>query len=216
MVNKRNQNTESEILEAAKNVFQRKGMFGARMQEIANEAGINKALLHYYYRSKQLLFEAVFKQAFNLMGPKLNEVLNSDLELEEKIRAFTSNYISFVIKHPYLPNFIIQELNSNPEFVEQLIAEKNFPNILKFKEQVEGMVAKGEIRCISGEQLFVNVLSLSIFPFIAAPLLKGFTKLNDKAYAELLEDNQRPSRLFGPKYWFGRGTTYYMNLYFRF
>ena len=70
------ENTETEILIAAKEIFQQKGMAGARMQEIADKAKINKALLHYYYRSKQLLFEAVFKSAFSLLAPQLNKVLN--------------------------------------------------------------------------------------------------------------------------------------------
>ena len=85
--------TEATILNAAKSIFQRKGMDGARMQEIANEAGINKALLHYYYRSKQLLFEAVFKNAFKLLAPQLKKVLNSDDSLNDKIKNFTKNYI---------------------------------------------------------------------------------------------------------------------------
>jgi AcrR family transcriptional regulator len=108
MNNVKNKNTESLILEAAKSVFQSKGMAGARMQEIANEAGINKAMLHYYYRSKQLLFEAVFKNAFSLLASQLNAVLNDDSSIVEKVRNFSSNYISFTIRHPYLPNFIIQ------------------------------------------------------------------------------------------------------------
>jgi len=187
MIKAEESNTESEILEAAKKVFQRKGLFGARMQEIADDAGINKALLHYYYRSKQLLFEAVFKQAFNLMAPKLNEIINSDLDLEEKIRQFSKNYISFVIKHPYLPNFVIQELNSNPDFVSQLVSEKHFPNIKNFKKQVDELVAAGKIRPIASNQLFINVMALNIFPFIGSPLLKGFTEMDDKAYQQMLE-----------------------------
>ncbi len=190
MVKNKENNTESEILEAAKTIFQRKGLFGARMQEIANEAGINKALLHYYYRSKQLLFEAVFKQAFSLMAPKLNAIINSDLNLEEKIREFTHNYISFVIKHPYLPNFIIQELNNNPQFIQQLVAEKHFPNITVFKKQVADLVQEKKIKEIRPEQLFVNIMSLSIFPFIGAPLLKGFANMDDKAYQLLLEERK--------------------------
>ena len=74
MVKAKDENTESQILNAAKNVFQRKGMDGSRMQEIADEAGINKAMLHYYYRSKQMLFEAVFKGAFSLLAPQLNKI----------------------------------------------------------------------------------------------------------------------------------------------
>ena len=107
------ENTETEILIAAKEIFQQKGMAGARMQEIADKAKINKALLHYYFRSKQLLFEAVFKSAFSLLAPQLNKVLNDDSDLFEKIKRFTESYVSFVIKHPYLPNFVIQELNKN-------------------------------------------------------------------------------------------------------
>ena len=108
MKKSKDENTEEQILEAAISIFQTKGMDGARMQEIADKAGINKAMLHYYYRSKKLLFEAVFKNAFSLLAPQLNNILNDDSSIEEKIKSFTSNYITFIIKHPYLPNFIIQ------------------------------------------------------------------------------------------------------------
>jgi len=181
------ENNEQNILEAAKTVFQKKGMTGARMQEIADEAGINKALLHYYYRSKQMLFEAVFFQAFNLIAPKLGAVLNSEIALFDKIRHFTKGYISFALAHPYAPKFIIQELNQNPDFAEKLIQHDNFPNITVFKNQIETAVKNGKIRTITPEQLFINMMSLTIFPFIGAPLLKGFTKLNDADYKALIE-----------------------------
>jgi len=186
----KNTTTESTILDAAKRIFQHKGMAGARMQEIADEAGINKALLHYYFRSKQLLFEAVFKKAFSMLAPQLNEVMNSDTSICEKIKNFSSNYISFVIKHPYLPNFIIQELNRNPEFVEKIITEKHFPNINKFRKQINDKVTEGVIRPIKAEQLFINIMALNIFPFIAAPLLKGFMNANDKDYLQLMEERK--------------------------
>ncbi len=182
--------TETDILNAAKRIFQHKGMVGARMQEIADEAGINKALLHYYFRSKQLLFEAVFKMAFSMLAPQLNEVMNADTSLFEKIRKFSNNYISFVLKHPYLPNFIIQELNRNPEFVEKLIAEDHFPNIEKFKKQVNDKVTEGAIKPIKPEQLFINIMALNIFPFIGAPLLKSFTNVNNSTYQQLMEDRK--------------------------
>lgn len=190
MNNTKDTTTESSILNAAKRIFQHKGMTGARMQEIADEAGINKALLHYYFRSKQLLFEAVFKKAFSMLAPQLNEVMNSDTSICEKIKNFSNNYISFVIKHPYLPNFIIQELNRNPEFVKNIITEKAFPNIEKFRNQVEEKVAEGVIRPIKAEQLFINIMALNIFPFIGAPLLKGFINADDKTYKKLMEDRK--------------------------
>ena len=190
MKKENDKNTETGILTAAIRIFQRKGMDGARMQEIADEAGINKAMLHYYYRSKQLLFEAVFKSAFLLLAPQLNKVLNDDSTLFDKIRNFSSNYISFVIKHPYLPNFIIQELNRNPEFIKNLISEKNFPSIEKFRKQVNEAVLEKIIRPINPEQLFINIIALNIFPFIGAPLLKGFLNVEDETFNRLMEERK--------------------------
>ncbi|MBB3124846.1 MULTISPECIES: TetR/AcrR family transcriptional regulator [Mesoflavibacter] len=185
----KDENTEEQILEAAKSVFQSKGMDGARMQEIADKAGINKAMLHYYYRSKQLLFEAVFNNAFSLLAPQLNAILNDDSSIEDKIKNFTSNYISFIVKHPYLPNFIIQELNRNQDFILKL-KDKGFPNIEKFKKQVNEDVAKGLIKPISAEQLFINIMALNIFPFVAKPLIMAFTNSDDKNYKLLMEDRK--------------------------
>ncbi|MGV1012262.1 MAG: TetR/AcrR family transcriptional regulator [Flavobacterium sp.] len=184
------ENTETEILIAAKEIFQQKGMAGARMQEIADKAKINKALLHYYYRSKQLLFEAVFKSAFSLLAPQLNKVLNDDSDLFEKIRKFTENYVSFVIKHPYLPNFVIQELNKNPEFVQKLRSEKNFPSIEKFKLQVSDAIKQGIIKPIEAEQLFINIISLNIFPFIGEPLLMALVNVDKESYNKILENRK--------------------------
>mgnify|MGYP000632670696 FL=1 len=184
------ENTETEILIAAKEIFQQKGMAGARMQEIADKAKINKALLHYYYRSKQLLFEAVFKSAFSMLAPQLNKVLNDDSDLFEKIRKFTENYVSFVIKHPYLPNFVIQELNKNPEFVQKLRSEKNFPSIEKFKLQVSDAINQGIIKPIEAEQLFINIISLNIFPFIGEPLLMALVNVDKESYNKILENRK--------------------------
>ena len=190
MVDTKNKVTELAILEAAKRIFQQKGMVGARMQEIADEAKINKSMLHYYYRSKQLLFEAVFKKAFSMLAPQLNEIINADTPLFDKIKGFTHNYISFVIKHPYLPNFIIQELNRNPEFMEELTREDHFPSLEKFKKQVEADISARLISPIKAEQLFINIIALNIFPFIGAPLLKGFTGVDDNRFTQLMEERK--------------------------
>jgi hypothetical protein len=190
MKNKKNDSTESLILEAAKTIFQAKGMDGARMQEIADKAGINKAMLHYYYRSKQLLFEAVFKNAFSLLAPQLNTILNDDSSIEEKIRNFSSNYITFITEHPYLPNFVIQELNKNPDFILKMKENKSFPNLEKFKKQVDFEVEKGFIKHISATQLFINILSLNVFPFIAKPLIQNLIDADDDAFKNIIEERK--------------------------
>lgn len=179
--------TEQQILEAAKTVFQAKGMDGARMQEIADEAGINKAMLHYYYRSKEVLFEAVFKSAFLLLAPQLNAVLNDDSSIEDKIKNFSFNYISFMMKHPYLPNFIIQELNRKEDFILKLKENTGFPNLEKFKEKVDSEISQGILNPIEADQLFVNIISLNIFPFLGKPLIKAFADKDEKAFKEFVE-----------------------------
>jgi AcrR family transcriptional regulator len=183
-------NTESEILEAAKEVFQLKGMDGARMQEIADKAGINKAMLHYYYRSKQLLFEAVFNQAFSMIAPQLKAIMNDNSSLEEKIKNFTFNYTSFMLQHPYLPNFIIQELNRNELFLNQLKAKTDFPNLDKFKSKVQEEIEQGLIQPIDADQLFVNILALNIFPFLGKPLIKAFTNNSDAQHTTFIESRK--------------------------
>lgn len=190
MAKYKTENTEKQILDAAENIFQTKGMSGARMQEIADKAGINKAMLHYYYRSKQLLFEAVFKNAFSLLAPQLNTILNDDSSIVEKVKKFTYNYISFISKHPYLPNFVIQELNQNPDFIESIQESSTFPTLDKFNVQVEKEVQSGFLKPITGKQLFVHIISLNIFPFVAKPLIKGFLELSDTDFEKLMEQRK--------------------------
>lgn len=180
-------NTEAEILIAAKEVFQKKGMAGARMQEIADEAGINKAMLHYYYRSKEKLFEAVFQSSFSLLAPQLNAILNDDSSIEDKIKNFTSNYITFMVQHPYLPNFIIQEINRKEDFILKLKNNTGFPNIEKFKLKVDSEIKEGILNPIEADQLFVNIIALNIFPFLGKPLIKSFTNKEEDAFNEFVE-----------------------------
>lgn len=174
-------------MDAAKTVFQAKGMNGARMQEIADEAGINKAMLHYYYRSKENLFEAVFNSAFSLLTPQLSAILNDDSSIEDKIKNFTFNYITFMLKHPYLPNFIIQEVNRKEDFILKLKENLGFPNLDKFKVKVEDEIKQGILNPIEADQLFVNIIALSIFPFLGKPLIKAFANQDDKAYKVFVE-----------------------------
>ena len=125
-----------------------------------------------------------------LLAPQLNTILNDDSSIEEKIINFTSNYISFIIKHPYLPNFVIQELNRNKDFISKLKYSKEFPNLEKFKKQVDAEVEKGYLKPIKAEQLFINILSLSIFPFVAKPLIMAFANTDETTYQQLMEERK--------------------------
>ncbi|NRS88489.1 AcrR family transcriptional regulator [Flavobacterium sp. 7E] len=182
--------TEEKIFNAAQIVFQKKGFSGARMQEIADQAGINKAMLHYCFKNKQLLFEAVFKNAFSQLAPQINEIFNSEATVFEKIKKFTQNYISFVIKNPFLPAFVIQEMNNNPEFVANFLKNKNAPDASNFILQIENEMTAGIIKRGNPKQLLLDILSMTIFPFAAQMLVKGIIKLSDNEFNTLMEERK--------------------------
>lgn len=182
--------TEEKIFNAAQIVFQKKGFSGARMQEIADQAGINKAMLHYCFKNKQLLFEAVFKNAFSQLAPQINEIFNSEATVFEKIKKFTQNYISFVIKNPFLPAFVIQEMNNNPEFVANFLKNKNAPDASNFILQIENEMTAGIIKRGNPNQLLLDILSMTIFPFAAQMLVKGIIKLSDNEFNAMMEERK--------------------------
>jgi AcrR family transcriptional regulator len=180
-------NTENQILEAAKKVFLEKGMAGARMQEIADAAGINKSLLHYYYRSKDKLFLAVFRFAVLQFLPGIQEMITSDIHFEEKIRRFVHRYIDILLENPFVPMFIIQEIQRDPDrlfnaFVDAGIKPDEI--LRQFKKAVDD----DEIRDIDPRDLVVNLLSLCIFPVAAKPVMQRLlTDNNSDAYREFIE-----------------------------
>jgi len=178
--------TEEKILEAAKTVFHKKGFDGTRMQEIADEAGINKALLHYYYRSKENLFDAVFKDAFNELFKKIFTVVDSDISFEEKIRYIFSDYIGFMQKNPYIPSFIINEIHLNPARITDLLKDLPTPPAEIFRKVKKSLEDEG-IKSIDHRQFVINIIALSVFPIIAGPLIKTVLNLTEKEYDEFIE-----------------------------
>ena len=182
--------TEEKIFNAARIVFQKKGFAGARMQEIADEAGINKAMLHYCFKSKQLLFEAVFMNAFAQLAPQINEIFNSQDTVFDKITKFTHSYISYVIHYPYLPQFIIQEMNNNPEFVMSFLNHENRPNPALLISQIEKEIAAGIIKPINPKQLLLDIFSMTVFPFAAQMMVKGMIQISDAEFNQMMEERK--------------------------
>jgi TetR/AcrR family transcriptional regulator len=182
--------TEQVILEAARQVFIKDGLAGARMQTIADEAGINKAMLHYYFRNKNKLFETVFREAAHHFLPRINEIFESEAPLFEKIKTFCSEYISRLSENPYIPLFIINEINRQPdEFIQKMWGNKR-PDIAKFQKQIESELKKGNIKNIHPMQLIMNMVSLCIFPFLAKPMIQRLAGVNEKLFKELIEQRK--------------------------
>lgn len=164
--------TESKILNAAKRVFVQKGLDGARMQEIADEAGINKALLHYYFRSKEKLFITIFKVELNNFFPRLIPVLlSNEMTYEQKIQHFVEEYIELFHKNPFLPAFVLREANRNPKLIAQFIAESGI-NAGQIKDVMKVLSHELGLSVNEVLHLMVTVVSSCIFPFAGKPIIE--------------------------------------------
>ncbi|MCU0377852.1 MAG: TetR/AcrR family transcriptional regulator [Bacteroidales bacterium] len=165
--------TQERIFKAATEVFEEKGFAAARMQEIADRAEINKALLHYYFRSKELLFEAVFQVLLKKMFEKILSVFMMDISFEKKIKLYYEEHINILIKNPNLPLFLLNEISHNPELVQGIRETLRYSEMrdVIYKQHSRELrkygIKKGEL-----PQLMVTVVSMAIFPFAARNVMK--------------------------------------------
>ncbi|MBN2890949.1 MAG: TetR/AcrR family transcriptional regulator [Bacteroidales bacterium] len=194
-MNQKDKTTEEKILDAANKIFVEKGLDGTRMQEIADEAKMNKSLLHYYYRSKEKLFSEVFNRVIKTFLPNTIKIFDTDKSLFEKIEIFVSEYISLLEKNPFIPMFVLHELSKKPTKIADTFSEffsslKN-NQLEKIKTQIQIEIQKGTIRPIGVEQIIVNILSLCIFPFAAKPIIaKLFFDDDKKNYKNFIEERK--------------------------
>ena len=164
--------TEQRIFEAAHEVFLHKGLDGAKMQEIADRAGINKALLHYYYRSKDKLYEMVARAVIHQAIPIIRKTLESDLSFHEKIENLIDLYVDLISRNTSVPLFIISEVNKHPQHFAEHILPKDLPRPQRLMDQYQAEVDAGRIRPYQLEHLVVNVISMCVFPFLAKPMAR--------------------------------------------
>lgn len=183
--------TEHRILDAARKVFQSKGMHGARMQDIADKAGINKAMLHYYFRNKEQLFESVFSEALQKLLPAIIGIWQAPVPTEQKIAKFIDGYIEILQANPFLPAFILNEVNQNPERLQKLFVKKGAATIVKsILEQINSTLKKNGVSNTDPRQLLINALSLCVFPFIAKPIITKVMNLSDKEFQSMMQQRK--------------------------
>ena len=191
--------TEARILHAARAVFIRRGTAGARMQEIAEEAGVNQALLHYYFRSKERLSEAVFRETAGRMFPVLIQTLGGTSSIDEKIERVVEFYLDTLARSPFLPGYVISELHHHPERIPQLVSSAAGidlfsamkPVLETLDRQLASEARTGRLRRISAQQLLANLLSLCVFPFAAQPMLRAAFGFDDDGFAKFIAQRRK-------------------------
>jgi len=161
------------------------------MQDIANHAGINKALLHYYYRTKDHLFNAVFEKIAGRMFEKFAPVFDEHLTLEEKIRFFFREHISFLQKNPRLPIFLLNEMNRNPERIRKIILHMDFQKFwLKIEKQHKEELLRYNLTKENIPQFMTTMAAISVFPFAGRALISAILEKTGYDFKEYLEERK--------------------------
>jgi TetR/AcrR family transcriptional regulator len=195
----RDRATEDRILAGAHAVFLRHGTAGARMQDIADEAGVNKALLHYYFRSKDRLAEEVFRRTFAGVMPRVFQTLVADLPLEGKVREVARIYLDALGRNPFLPGYLLCEMNQHPDRLLAVVAsiapvplDRIADRVLgPLRRQLDDDARAGRIRPIAAEHFVVNLFALCIFPLAARPLLRIVLGLDAEGWASFVATREQ-------------------------
>ncbi len=178
--------TEEKIIKAAEEVFIEQGYDGARMQEIADRAEINKAMLHYYFRSKDMLFEKIFEEKVKVLFPAMGEQIKSHEGFIDKVCFFIEQYYEILTKYPFMPFFVISTINRKDDkhFIEKL----PFGFIKEiFFESFFSDLQSGKIREVNPFQFAISVMGMSVFPFLTRPAMKKLIGINDEQFQLLMQ-----------------------------
>ncbi len=187
-------NMEYQILEAAEKLFLEQGFAKTTTGQIAKLAGCNQALVHYYYRTKDNLFDKIFEEKIKLVVTNLMTVNKSDISIEERIPQMISMHFDFLKQNPNLLMFVLNEITSNPERVHFLVNKlQNYPKSVldTLDTDLKKEIEKGNIRPITSTDLLLTIVSLNIAPFIILPTLQKALSLPDTAFQDLLEHRKQ-------------------------
>jgi len=168
------------------------------MQEIAEEAGVNQALLHYYFRSKDQLAQAIFRELAGRIVPSITSIFASNDDLSLKVERFVHTYIDVVRQNPFIPGYILAEIHFNPERLAALAEQVTGANpasamqsfIPRLRAELDQQAAIGAMRSIAPEQFLVNMIALCVFPFAARPVLRLALGQDDAAFDRFLDERR--------------------------
>ena len=184
--------TENIILETARKHFVQNGYAATRMQDIADEAGINKAMLHYYFRSKEKLYNEIIKHTLDSVMPKFAETLGGGGTFWERLERMVEGYTRLLLKQPEIPMFIMSELSQKREdFVAELKKRVIYmPSVKEFLIVVMQEMQEGKIRQVSPVQLLLTIMGMTVFPFIAKPIFRTIVDISEEEFYELMKERK--------------------------
>ena len=183
--------TEGKLMKAAQNAFIKYGLEGARMQDIADEAGISKSMLHYYFAKKEKLFETIFRQAVTDIFSKLRQILEAEDPVLSKVNRLSGEYIDFLLDHPYLPLFVLHESHKDPAaFKHDFLPAVDTAFSKRFAAQVEEEIRQGKIRPVDPYVLLAQLLAHCVFPVLAQPVLQSIMNVTAEEYKKILKRTQ--------------------------
>ena len=191
------QSTEEKILAAAEETFVKDGFEGARMQNIANKAGINKAMLHYYFRSKEMLFEKIFEMKSKFFFPAVKDMMfREEGTFTEKMEEFAQRYIEFLTRYPFIPFFVIRTVNSSGTqgFIEKLPFKAQLAEsvVLSYqKDRERGLVGE-----IDPHQFLLSVIGMCVFPFLGKPILKVVFEMEESNFESMMRSRIPELKLY--------------------
>ena len=178
------------IVEAARKVFMQKGFAATRMYDIASAANINQALLHYYFRTKDKLFQIIFDQESRKFLSDITAILRSDLPFFDKLRLMLRKDLEKLRAAPYLPIFVLNEMHSNPDRMPcRPPNDDGYGTIFQaFSELVQQEEQAGRIRPVCPRQLLISIQAIMMFPYLAQPMVKMSMDLDQQAFEQLMAE----------------------------
>jgi AcrR family transcriptional regulator len=191
-------NNEQLILEAAEVEFLEKGYKNAATTAIAKRAGVTHAMLHYYFRTKENLFQKVFQNKVHLMGNSFYRNINENHSFEETIRHFIEFHFDFVRQNPKLLNFVYNEVvvnKKNRSFLINQIRPKILDVLNRMDKLLAAEVAEGKIRPVKVHDLLVNIASMNVMTFIAFPIIEDLTSAQNPGYLDKLINERKESNV---------------------
>lgn len=187
----KSKNTEQKIFDAATELFLEKGVDRTSVREIASKANINLALMNYYFRSKENLFDAIFSQLVKKNTKKLIKILDSDLDLEEKIRQYVGLYIDMLSENPLLVSFVMSILHRSRDRITEMKAISSLYSTDIFAQQIIEESKSGKIRRTDPTQLYVDMLSLIAFPFAIKTLVMDKRGFTEEEFAAFIQERKQ-------------------------